>query len=614
MKLKRTIGKKTLLMLSINSILGSSIFFMPAIAAGYSGAASILSWVAMSVIAVIISTYFAELVSAFPKSGGIYEYAKHAYGEFTAFLAGWVSWTIANIAIALEIVGSLLYIFPSAPVLFNALLALGFIVLFNYVAYRGMEYSSKMLIIFGSLTIFSIFAIVVPGVFAVNPANLIFAASLPSLLLTVYFVSDVFFGWESSAYLAEEVKNPRRVMPKILIVSTVLVCLLATALAVVSLGVVNWQALAKENAPLGAVASVIYGSSSAFSALVFIVIMGTAASWIVSSPRLLYAMSRDKILVPRFQRIHAKYRTPHNAIILQAIVTAAVTLVAFADYSVLLSLILPLEVLLYAGLMIIVMKLHKGMKNGYRSPFGRAGALFVFAFTMFLLYTWLSQVPSAASTFSLSMLLVSFGVPMYVLIKLSTDVRFVEKFFDHISWFFDKTFPVWYGRTEIRRVLGRIKLKKNSVALDFGCGSGITTLQLAKRMGNKGTVVAVDISEAQLKRAFRKVEKAMKFSNVVFIKEHQLQVEPESFDAIVAVGVLEHLEDPIGALQRMFSHLKKGGTFSFLSFGRSFGIPAPEFLSHIEKIKKAFGELGIDANVRVEKKKFTEYIYIWGKK
>ncbi len=613
MKLKRVIGRKTLLILSVNSILGSSIFFMPAIAAAYSGAASILAWVAMSVIAIIISTYFAELVSIYPRAGGVYEYTKRAFGEFPSFLVGWVSWIVANIAISLEIVGSILYIFPSSTV-FNALLALVFIAVFNYIAYRGIDYSSKMLVIFGFLTVFSILAFLIPGFTQINASNLIFAASLPSLLLTIYFVSDVFFGWESTTNLAEEVRNPRKLMPKTLIISTIIVGILATSLAVVSLGAVNWQSLINESAPLNAVATVFYGSSNVMAAIIFIVIIGAAASWIVSSPRLLYAMARDKVLVPRFAKIHEKYRTPHNAILFQAFITSIITVIGFADYKTLLSLVLPLEIAMYSAIMLVVIKLRRTKKAGYKSPFGVGGAAAIFAFNLFLLYIWLSQVAASVTLFTLSVLLISFGIPLYILIKLSTDTAFVEKFFDRISWLFDKAFPVWYGNNEIRKVISKIDVRKKSIVLDFGCGSGITTLQLAKRLGTKGTIVAVDVSEAQLNRAIQKIEKAMQISNVVFIKEHQLQFEPESVDAVTAVGVLEHLEKPAETLKKIFVHLKKGGSFSFLSFGKSLGIPAPEFLSNWRSIKEFFLSIGINPSIRIEKKKFTEYIYIWGRK
>ncbi|HLC77478.1 MAG TPA: amino acid permease, partial [archaeon] len=86
MQLKQTIGKKTLLMLVVNAILGTGIFFLPAVGAAYSGSASILAWMMMSIIAIVISIYFAELVSMFPKSGGAYEFVKNAFGKSYGFV------------------------------------------------------------------------------------------------------------------------------------------------------------------------------------------------------------------------------------------------------------------------------------------------------------------------------------------------------------------------------------------------------------------------------------------------------------------------------------------------------------------------------------------------
>ena len=110
-ELKRSIGKKALLFITINAILGTGIFFLPAIGAQYAGAASLLSWGAMGVFALFISLYFAELVSMFPKSGGVYEFVKNAFGEFHSFIIGWIAWIVANITIAMLVVGSLIYLF-----------------------------------------------------------------------------------------------------------------------------------------------------------------------------------------------------------------------------------------------------------------------------------------------------------------------------------------------------------------------------------------------------------------------------------------------------------------------------------------------------------------------
>ena len=77
-ELKRVLGFWTVLSLSIGSIMGTGLFFGPAIASKYSGNAAILAWIILSLVAVYISFYFAELVSMYPKAGGIYEFSKHS--------------------------------------------------------------------------------------------------------------------------------------------------------------------------------------------------------------------------------------------------------------------------------------------------------------------------------------------------------------------------------------------------------------------------------------------------------------------------------------------------------------------------------------------------------
>ena len=69
-ELKRVLGFWTILSLAIASIMGTGLFFGASIGAGYSGNASILAWIVLSIIAVYISSYFAELVSMYPKAGG----------------------------------------------------------------------------------------------------------------------------------------------------------------------------------------------------------------------------------------------------------------------------------------------------------------------------------------------------------------------------------------------------------------------------------------------------------------------------------------------------------------------------------------------------------------
>src|SRR3989338_10536155 len=352
MKLKQTIGKKTLLMLIINAILGTGIFFLPAIGAAYSGSGSLLAWIIMSAAAIIISLYFAELVSMYPKSGGAYEFVKNAFGKSAGFIFGWLSWIVANLTISMLIVGSILYLFPGQGVIFSISTALFFVLLFNFINYRGIDWSSKLLLFFGVMTVTALLALIIPGMMTVNPGNFAtaFSVPIPMLLITVYFIAETFFGWETTTYLSEEIKNARKVLPKMLVIGTVIIAILSVLLIFVALGNIEPSIFAIQEAPLAFLAENLFGSGigKIFAIIIFIPLIGTAASWIVSSPRLLYAISRDKMLVPIFSKIHKKYRTPYIAIIFQTIVTSMITIIAFGSYIFLLSLLIPLVVIMYS--------------------------------------------------------------------------------------------------------------------------------------------------------------------------------------------------------------------------------------------------------------------------
>jgi APA family basic amino acid/polyamine antiporter/amino acid efflux transporter len=617
--LKKTIGKKTLIILTVNAIIGTGIFFLPALGAQYAGPASIISWILMSLIAVFISLYFAELVSMFPKSGGVYEYIKNAYGEFWAFIIGWTTWIVANITIAMLIVGALYYVFPSYGMEFYIISSLMIMFFFNFINYRGIELSTKMLLFFGVVTIGCLLALIIPGLGFVKPQNFepFFVLPASGMILAIYFICETFFGWESTTFLAEEVKNSEKAMPGAIIISTVIIALLSLGVVFVCLGALGWQEFSVQKVPLHYAATQMFGPGFAtvFAVATFVLIIGTAAGWIISTPRLLFAMSRDRVLPKGFQNIHGRHRTPYNAIIFQAVAGSVIIIAGLGNFQLLLSLLVPLVLVIYSFVMLSFMKLRQTMpkrKRYFRAPLGNSGPLLIILINFILVLIWLQEVREAIYILGMGTMLVVVGIPLYLIIKLQTDPKFVEKFFDRLSGIWDILFPVWYTRQDVKKVVDRLNLKQDAVVLDFGCGSGITTKEVAGRLSKKhGIVIAIDLSERQLESAIRKTKKQ---HNIIYMKESKIKFEKNSFDAVVAVGVLEHLRKPEENLKKISGCLKRGGTYSFLAFGRSFGMPAPEFLSSRKKIKKLFSKAGLKPNIRKETKKFTEYWYIYGKK
>jgi len=624
-RLKRAIGKKTLLMLIINALLGTGIFFLPAIGASIAGPASIISWILVSIIAIFMASYFAELASMFPKAGGIYEYTKKAFGKYPGFMIGWTTWILTNITIGMLIVGTLYYLLPGMHYTTYIVLSILIILFFNFISYRGIEISSKILMIFGIITLSVLLSLILPGLMHINVSNYqpffinSFPAMLPIIFLAMFYITETFIGWETATFFAEEVKNVRRVLPKMMVYATIIIVLVAISLVITCLGVSNWVVFGASQRPMAFIADILYGKGAGniLTMIMFLPLIGAVAGWIISSPRLLFAMARDKALPAYFKKLHPKYNTPYRAISFQTITSIFVTIVGFGSYKLMLSLLLPLVLISYSAVLLCVLKLRmrSKLKRYFTAPAGKIGPIVILIINIALIIQWAIYVENALNLLIMDIIMILIGVPLYIAIKLETDREFIGKFFDRISWLWDKIFPIWYGKSELRKVVKNLHLKKGQKVLDFGCGTGLTTLEIAKRIGENGTVVAVDLSEKQLEKASKRIAKAMELSNVVFIKQQELIPFPKkSFDAITSVGVLEHFYDPEPALKHILSLLKPGGYFSFMSFGKSFGIPSLEFLSSEEEIRKIFKRLGYSVKIERERKRLTEYWFIYGRK
>ena len=111
-KMKGVLSFRVILLVTINSIMGTGIWFLTAAGAKYAGPASLISWLILSVISVYIAMCFSELTSMFPKAGGVYEFAKQTYGRFWSFVIGWTTSIAGSVTISMLLLGALQYMIP----------------------------------------------------------------------------------------------------------------------------------------------------------------------------------------------------------------------------------------------------------------------------------------------------------------------------------------------------------------------------------------------------------------------------------------------------------------------------------------------------------------------
>ncbi len=632
-ELKKSVGYFTIFSLSIGSIIGTAMFFGAALGSKYAGNMVLVSWIILSAIALYVSGCFGELVSMFPKTGGVYEFGKQAYGRFFSFLLGWVAWLMGNVTVVLLTVASVTYLFPGHGMdAFTLALSATFILALNVVALVGIKASSVALTAFAAVMLAVLLAVVVKGMFYVNTANFSPFLTHPAsgIVVALFFLLEGYFGWEAATYLAEETLNPQKVIPKALMTATAIVAVLGLLVYFVSLGVIRWDVLSASSAPLADISHIAFGGlgSKAVSIGVCVALLGSAAGGIITMPRLVLALARDRLFLTQFTAIHPKFNTPHKAIIFQMAVLLLILLIGFGSYSSLLSILVPMGVMVYVFTLLSVTVLRyrrPDLERPFKVPFGKVGPVVASAFFLGVILMWLLNEPSAINLLKLSLSLVFFGVPLYMLVELYYDPKMITSIndlFSRLTLLTEKIALPGAVQEQVFALLGNVRSK---TVLEFGCSVGTLTLPLSKRVGPKGLVYATHFSRNNLKIAKRRFRvsqwesSGLDMSKVKVIHDIQQmsRVHPDvgNVDAIVSVGMLGYLQDTRKVLMEMHSILAPDGRVCFVEYGDFFHIiPNVEWLASNKTIEQLFRNAGFSVRVTRKSGVFWNYIFIYGAK
>ncbi|MGH8686287.1 MAG: APC family permease, partial [Burkholderiales bacterium] len=213
-------------MLVIGMVVGAGIFKAPSIVAGSvgSGAGFALAWLAGGVASLCGALVYAELSGRFPETGGEYRFLERAYGRGAAFVFAWSRMSVVQtgaIAAVAFVFGDyaqqLLPLGPGGPALYAGLGVAALTVL----NVAGTPQSRTLQKAMGVLLVASLVAIAIAGLLApaapVAPAAAPADASGPGFGLAMIFVLLTYGGWNEAAYLAGEVREPRRDMLRILV-------------------------------------------------------------------------------------------------------------------------------------------------------------------------------------------------------------------------------------------------------------------------------------------------------------------------------------------------------------------------------------------------------------
>jgi APA family basic amino acid/polyamine antiporter len=340
MPLKRELGLAAAIAMVTGESIALGIFLTPAAMAKSLGSPALLFtiWFAMAVMACAGALCYAQLAITLPEAGGGYVYLRRFYGERVAFLYGWMSLTVMDSGLSAALaVGASAYIVTILPVLapWPRLTAAALLVTIAAINYRGTRISGRFMATVNILKL-AVIAILVIWAFASRSGSVANLFPLTTrrpgsdvLILGIAgaFISAFFSygGWWDVTKLAGEVRDPQRNLPRALILGVLAVTVVYVGLSAAFLYVVPLEQVASNNAFVAQFGEALFGrlGSAVLTVCVLISVIGGLAALMMAAPRVYYAMSLDGNFFVQFGRLHPRFGSPANAIVLQLLIALA---------------------------------------------------------------------------------------------------------------------------------------------------------------------------------------------------------------------------------------------------------------------------------------------------
>lgn len=330
--LKRDINFIELLIYGVGLILGAGIYALIGGAIGLTGNSAWLSFLIAAIIASFTGLSYAELSSMFAKSAAEYFYIKKSFKSHSlAFLVGWIEIFGDITAVSVVALGfggyfEALFGFPMV------LSALGLIVVLSLVNFIGIEKSSRLNIVFTSIEIIGLLIIIFLGLGHMGKVNYF---EMPHGFSGVFKAAGLIFfaylGFEEMVNIGEEVKKPKKNIPKALILSIIITTSLYILVALTSVSLADWRDIGDSKAPLAFVASKTFLGENAFTLLSSIALFATANTvliLLIVGSRMIYGMGKGGSFPRIFTRVHQKTRTPWTAVLTVMILSMLFVLIA----------------------------------------------------------------------------------------------------------------------------------------------------------------------------------------------------------------------------------------------------------------------------------------------
>lgn len=417
----RRIGLFDATMLVMGGIIGAGIFVNPAEVATHVTTPVLIVgvWLIGGLVAIAGAFVYAELAARRPEVGGQYAYLRDAWGPVPAFLYGWSlllviqSGGMAAVAITFARYFLDLTHWPVA----DGAVAAGALALLTVVNCLGVRAGASVQSALMVLKIGVIGALVLVGlIFAApagagpTPAAPASGSTLAAILAAMTPVIFSYGGWQTSSFVAGEMRDPRRDLARGLLLGVGGVVILYASVAFVCVWVLGPEGLAATRTPATAVMSLALGETGATLIALGITIsaLGFLSQGMLTSPRVYYAMAEDGLFFRKVAEVSESTRAPVVAILLQGVVATVIAL--SGTYGAILSYVISVDLIWFAmtGAALLVFRRRHPESDGFRAPFHPWTTLFFIASCILLVIGTVWNHPTNSAV---GFLILAAGVP-----------------------------------------------------------------------------------------------------------------------------------------------------------------------------------------------------------
>jgi fructoselysine transporter len=367
---------------------------IPLMVAAFGGPQAVIGFIAGALLALADGLVWAELGAAMPGSGGSYVYLRQAFqyrtGRLMPFLFVWTAMLFIPLIMSTGVVGFVQYLGYLAPDLGQTsgdLIGLGMIALVVLMLWRGIEHIARLTAVLWGVMITSVLLVIIAAASDFS-AHLAFtypahAFDLGSNHFWIGFAGGLtigiydYLGYNTTAYMGAEIKDPGRVLPRSIIFSILGIMAIYLLLQIGTLGVIDWHRMtnAKDIASTSVASAVLEetwgkGAADTVTVLILITAFASVFTGLLGGSRVPYDAARERVFFRPYAKLHPRHRFPMLGIATMGVITAAGFLIGrHTDLATLIQLLTTVMVIVQALAQIVALTVLRKRQPALRRPY-----------------------------------------------------------------------------------------------------------------------------------------------------------------------------------------------------------------------------------------------------